>query len=227
MSKIVLFEGLDNCFKTTNVKALFNFWNKQNKTAHILHYSGVKTLSSQEALNLSRKLYSEMFETFEYFHSKDINLICDRTHLGENVYSKYRGYNPSYIWKLEEQYSSKNFWNDIHLIFLKDSNIDNVLNRDDGESISTDVNDKLFELKKFEEALFCSKIKNKITLDISNKSREEILNKILLFLKEEDLETKAELLLNRIIEKFNCHTEYSNENYSEVLHDLIHFSRGY
>lgn len=225
MSKIVLFEGLDNCFKTTNVKALFNFWNKQNKTAHVLHYSGVKSLNSEEASNLSKKLYTEMFETFEYFHSKNINLICDRSHLGENVYARYRGYDPSYLWKLENQFVNHGFWKNVYLIFLRD-NIDDALKRDDGLSISIDRNDKIFERQKFEEAVMLSKISNKKTIDVTNKSKEEILSEILSFLKEEDLEIKARTLLNKITEELNCTNDYQNKKYDNMIHEIMKFVRG-
>jgi thymidylate kinase len=225
MSKIVLFEGLDNCFKTTNVKALFNFWNKQNKTAHVLHYSGVKSINSEEARKLSKQLYTEMFEAFEYFHSKNINIICDRSHLGENVYSRYRGYNPSYLWKLEDQFMNHKFWNDVYLIFLRD-NIDNTLERDDGLSLSTDRNDKIFERQKFEEAVMITEIPNKKIIDVTNKSKEEILNEILIFLKEDDIEQKAMKTLDTIIEKLNCCNDVQSKKYDESVYEIVKLIRG-
>lgn len=226
MSKIVLFEGLDNCFKTTNVKALFNFWNKQNKTAHVLHYSGVKSLTSEEARNLSKKLYTEMFETFSYFYSRNINVICDRSHLGENVYARYRGYDPSYLWKLEDQFINYNFWNNIYLIFLRDSNIDNVLTRDDGQSLSINRDDKIFERQKFEEAVMLSKIPNKKTIDVGGKSKEEILHEILNFLKEEDLEVKASAILSNIVNTLGCTGDTQSTDYKKAIYDIMKLARG-
>ena len=221
MSKIVLFEGLDNCFKTTNVKALFNFWSKQNQTAHVLHYSGVKSLDKNEAQKLSQKLYTEMFETFEYFYDKNINIICDRSHLGENVYSRYRGYDPSYIWKLEEKFRVHEFWNSIHVIFLKDSNIDNVLTRDDGLSLSTKRTDKIFEKSKFEEAMFMTSIKNKLTIDVNSKTPEKILDEILCFLKEDDIEEKAKKILDEVIENLNSYSNDLDTTYTNALIVII------
>jgi thymidylate kinase len=226
MSKIVLFEGLDNCFKTTNVKALFNFWSKQNQTAHVLHYSGVKSLDKNEAQKLSQKLYTEMFETFEYFYDKNINVICDRSHLGENVYSRYRGYDPSYIWKLEEKFRIHEFWNNVYVIFLKDSNIDNVLSRDDGLSLSTKKEDKIFERSKFEEAMFMTSIKNKLTIDVNSKAPEKILDEILCFLKEDDIEEKAKKILNDIEEKLDCYNDVLSTTYIEALNIIIKGLRG-
>lgn len=226
MSKIVLFEGLDNCFKTTNVKALFNFWSKQNQTAHVLHYSGVKSLDKNEAQKLSQKLYTEMFETFEYFYDKNINVICDRSHLGENVYSRYRGYDPSYIWKLEEKFRVHEFWNSVYVIFLKDSNIDNVLERDDGLSLSTKKEDKIFERSKFEEAIFMSSIKNKRIIDVNGKSPEEIFSEILRFLKEDDIEEKARDILDDVITELNNYSTDLKTTYSNALAVIIKGLRG-
>ena len=44
--KIVIFEGLDRCFKSTNVKALYNWWMPQ--TSHMIHYSGVKNFIGED-----------------------------------------------------------------------------------------------------------------------------------------------------------------------------------
>lgn len=225
MSKIVLFEGLDNCFKTTNVKGLFNFWTKQNKTSHVLHYSGVKTLSNTSGKMLSNKLYTEMFEVFEYFHSKDINVICDRSHLGENVYSRYRNYSPSYIWELEEEFMHKKFWNDLYVIFLKDSNIDNVIKRDDGLSISVKRDDKIFERSKFEEAIYLTNIPNKLTIDVNSKTPEKILNEILNFLNESDIEAVAKEFVDEMIKAYSTY-EPTETIYNLQVEKLINLLRG-
>lgn len=225
MSKIVLFEGLDNCFKTTNVKGLFNFWTKQNKTSHVLHYSGVKTLTSLSAQKISKQLYTEMFEAFEYFHSKDINVICDRSHLGENVYSRYRNYSPSYIWNLEEEFMHKKFWDNLYVIFLKDSNIDNVINRDDGLSISTQRDDKIFERSKFEEAMYLTNITNKLTIDVNSKTPEKILNEILGFLNETDVEAMAKDFVDELLRTYSTY-EPTETIYNSQVEKLITLLRG-
>lgn len=210
MSKIVIFEGLDNCGKTTNINKLYNYWAECNISSHKIHYSGMKISSNIKAQEVSMKMYEEMFRLFENFYNCNISLIVDRSHLGENVYSHYRNYSPSYIWPLEEKYYTSSFWNNLYLIYLKDNNLENVLKREDGKSFSTKIEDKIFERDKFDEAVYRSKIKHKKIIDINNKSKEDVFNEVLNGIQEQNNFQKYKLCIEDL--------KNSNENnYLEVL----------
>lgn len=200
MSKIIIFEGQDRCFKSTNVKRLFNHFTGKGETCHMLHYSGIKGYSPQKTAETSKKIYTEMFRLFKYFHSQNINVICDRSHLGENVYAGYKGYSGSYIWALEHKFTQEEFWDDVHLIYLHTS-IDDMLSRDDGNSITIDENKLKFERQKFDEAFCSTYIKKKFGIDILNKSKDEIFNEILIKLKEPNINKNLTNVLTPYIDK--------------------------
>ncbi|MFW6283340.1 MAG: hypothetical protein ACOC1P_04785 [Minisyncoccales bacterium] len=95
--KIIFFEGIDNCFKTTNIKKLCSYFYKKGEPFHVLKYSGIKEAKGIAGLEFSKKMYDQMFQIIENSKNQGINIILDRSHLGENVYSRYRGYSPDYI----------------------------------------------------------------------------------------------------------------------------------
>ena len=53
-------------------------------------------------------MYDDMFKLMINSKDKDINLIFNRSHLGETVYSPlYRGYSGDYIFDIEKKYTKK------------------------------------------------------------------------------------------------------------------------
>jgi thymidylate kinase len=182
MSKIIIFEGPDNVYKSTNVKNLFHYFTSEKlEPCNILHYNGIKILD-QSGLELNREQYLNMFNLIKYHIDNNINLILDRSHIGEMVYSHYRNYDGSYIYELEEKFKYICSKAEIYIILLIDSP-ENLINREDGDSITIDYKHKKAEIEKFKEAVDRSIFKD-ITINVNNKSPLDIKNEILLNIDE-------------------------------------------
>jgi len=100
------------------------------------------------------------------------NIILNRSHLGEYVYSPiYRGYEGKWIFDLEESFlnSCYEHFKKIKLFVLYDSNNLQLNAREDGKSLSKSDNQKMsFERERFIKAYEKSKIPCKRIFDISN-----------------------------------------------------------
>lgn len=176
---IVLFEGLDNTGKDTQINNLKSYL--KNNQFHMFHYSAVKGLTAEECIEYSKKLYDEMFELCEYAIQNDKNFIFNRAHLGEMVYGKiYRNYEGDYIYDIEKNH--KNILDKIYLIVFVDEP-KGCIDRDDGLSFSTDINFKTYEKERFELAYTKSNIQNKILININKKDKNEVFEDIKKFLK--------------------------------------------
>lgn len=176
----IIIEGIDNVGKGTLISNIKNHYN--NYTLHQLHYSNVK-LSPDKTEKYSNKLYTEMF-----YLMKEISLIeksgiiCDRSHIGELVYGPiYRNYPGTYVLDIEKQYHDCFFWDDLILITLIDK-AENVIERDDGLSFTTELEKKNDEIRAFVQAHKQSTIKNKLLLDISKHNKQQALSKVVEFI---------------------------------------------
>lgn len=168
---IVIFEGLDNVGKSTQIQEIRKRINKQ---FHLMHYSAIKGLSSEDCLQYSKKLYKEGFQLIEHYLSTGKSLIMDRFHLGEYVYSPiYRDYSGEYIFELEQDFKKVINSDEVFLIVLIDS-AENCIARDDGLSHSTDIDKKNIEINSFKLAYRKSHFKNKMILDIANLNVEQV-----------------------------------------------------
>jgi len=133
MSKFILFEGLDNTGKTTQMKNLLSCFLAQPTFS--IHFSGIKNITNQQAINYNKIFYNDLFQLMKESNGKR-NLICDRSHIGEYVYGFiYRKYNPDYIFEIENKWKNEDFWKNIYLITFVDD-VENVIKREDGESFS-------------------------------------------------------------------------------------------
>jgi len=172
---IIIFEGMDRTGKDTQIKLLQKYL--LDKPQVIYHYQKIDGIDNNICKKYSKLLYKDMFKIINTNKNKR-HIIFNRAHLGELVYGKiYRKYNANYLHKLEAKIKDIN---NIYLIVLTSDN--NKL--EDGNSLS---NGEIKLINK-EKELFIntfnnSNIKNKILIDINDKSIEDINKEILYFLK--------------------------------------------
>lgn len=181
---IVVIEGMDRCGKDTCIsyikKSLLQ--QNQNSTVHVMHYSNIPD-GVEEVESRSFNMYVDMFRIIRYAIDNDINLILNRSHIGESVYSPiYRGYSGQYVFDIEKQF--QDCLSEMKLIVLVDSSF-RCADRDDGQSLSKKSKVKMTdELFLFTEALHKSNIHSKILIDIANINKDEVKSKILKFIGE-------------------------------------------
>jgi thymidylate kinase len=106
MSKFIIIEGTDNVGKDTQQNLIIERMN--NLVFHKLHYSALPFRDDKQLhANYSKKMYDDMFKLMMVSKDKDINLIFNRSHLGETVYSPlYRGYSGDYVFDIEKNYTN-------------------------------------------------------------------------------------------------------------------------
>ena len=194
---IVLFDGLDNTGKTTQIQKLISYFANKDMISTVCKYSKFDKLDKKKEEKFSKRFYKDYFEkivnwpdkvtpdpayiaedNIHYIH--DNNLILDRGHISEAVYaSMYRSYSGDYVWDLEKCLENKY---NIYLIVLIDS-VEKAVEREDGLSLSNGNADKInIEISKFAEAYKKSCIQNKIIIDINDLSIEEVFAQIRKFL---------------------------------------------
>lgn len=194
---IVLFDGLDNTGKTTQIQKLVSYFANKDMISTVCKYSKFDKLDKKKEEKFSKRFYKDYFEkivnwpdkvipdpayiaedNIHYIH--DNNLILDRGHISEAVYaSMYRSYSGDYVWDLEKCLENKY---NIYLIVLIDS-VEKAIEREDGLSLSNGNADKInIEISKFAEAYKKSCIQNKIIIDINGLNIEEVFAQIRKFL---------------------------------------------
>ena len=181
MSKSIIIEGLDRSGKDTQQKLIMK--NFPEMVFQTLHYSTLPFKDPIKYKDYSTKLYHDMFKMMMQLNKCDVNLILNRSHLGEYVYSPiYRGYDGDYIFKIEQEYIHY-LKNDLYLItLLNDPDI--LFSRDDGQSHSKSVEDIEKESSLFRKAHNLSNIKNKLLINIGSMNAEEVSYVIRDFLNE-------------------------------------------
>ena len=173
---LIIFEGIDNVGKSTQIRKLKNYFAKKDKVFLNHCSSNYSGISPEKHKELTSKEYLQVFK-----YSKFTDIICDRLHGGEYVYSPiYRQYSGDFVFDLELQ-EKINLKNDAYLIILVDE-AKNVIERDDGKSHSVDLKDKENEIQKFKEFFVKSKIKNKLLINIYDKDIERVNKEIIDFI---------------------------------------------
>jgi thymidylate kinase len=178
----LIVEGPDNVGKSTLINNLNNYYNKL--TMHNLHYSNVKQENTIEVIKHNKKLYDEMFRLMIYALKQDYTgVICDRSHLGEIVYGNiYRGYAGDYVLDIEKDYHHiLDIFENLFLITLVDEP-ENLISREDGLSLSTDLDKKQRELELFDLAHNSSNIKHKLIINIKDKDAEAVFKEVTEFI---------------------------------------------
>ncbi len=177
----IIIEGLDNTGKSTLIDNLVKHFN--HLTIHKIHY-GSTGLPPEETKTHAKKLFREFFILLNMANSfGDSCFIADRSHLGEMVYGpKYRNYSGDYVLDIEQEFVNNAFWKDLFLITLVDEP-QNLIDRDDGLSISVKTEDIEYEKAAFERAHNLSNIENKLFININNKTIEEVFDEVVKFIK--------------------------------------------
>lgn len=169
---------MDRVGKDTQVELIKQ--NLSNRTFHTFHYSKPPKGKPDFQKKYSEKLYQEMFDLI--YQNPRLNFIFNRSHLGEAVYAnKYRNYSGEYVWNLEQIYMKSD---NQYLIVLLNTDLKVLQQREDGDSLSQNINDLEFELEQFTSAYKKSKIKNKILIDVKDLSIEQVNQKIIKFLNK-------------------------------------------
>lgn len=187
----IIIEGPDRVGKTTLIRNLKNYYN--DIKFHTLSYCNVKQDHIQDYQDYANHLYNEMFNLM-YLHDDKIRynsilsktlkysntgIICDRSHIGEMVYAPmYRNHNPEkMILAIESNWKYFDFFKEIILITLTCS-ADVLIEREDGESFSIELNKKHEEIRRFKEAHNKSNITKKILIDTTCKDINMVFNEV-------------------------------------------------
>lgn len=158
----IIVEGLDNSGKSTLIDNIVKHYKHPFVKLH--HYAPpFKSVQDNDAFDL--ELYGNMTKIFTEFD----HVIADRSHLGSLVYSPiYRNNDGRQILKIEEDLPD-----DVILFTLIDD-ANNLIGRDDGLSLSTDITKKNREIDLFRQAHTTSSIKHKLLINVQNNSIEAV-----------------------------------------------------
>ena len=184
MSKFIIIEGTDNTGKDTQQNLIIERLN--NLIFHKVHYSSLPFKNDVDKhTSYSKQMYTDMFRMMNECKDKDINIIFNRSHLGESVYSPlYRGYSGDYVFDIEKEYVNK-LRENLYLITLtNDPQI--IMSRDDGKSFYGNEEEVKAEVDGFNRAHRLSKIKNKLLVNIGTMSAEDVSKIIIDFLSHEN-----------------------------------------
>ena len=194
MSKFIIIEGTDNTGKDTQQNLIIEKIN--NLVFQKLHYSSLPFKEDKEKhISYSQKMYDDMFKLMMLSKDQDINIIFNRSHLGETVYSPlYREYSGDYVFNIEKRYVNK-LRQELYLITLT-NDPHTILKRDDGKSFYGNEEEVKAEVDGFNRAHRLSKIKNKLLLNIGTMSADEVSNIIIDFLMHENTITGLAPQLN-------------------------------
>jgi thymidylate kinase len=180
MSKFIIIEGTDRVGKDTQQNLIIE--KLHNLVFHKVHYSSLPFKNDLEKhTSYSKKMYDDMFKLMMLSKDSDINIIFNRSHLGETVYSPlYRGYSGDYVFDIEKQYANA-LRENLYLITLtNDPHI--IWGRDDGKSFYKNEEGIKAEVDGFQRAHRLSKIKNKLMINIGTMSAEDVSKIIVDFL---------------------------------------------
>jgi thymidylate kinase len=170
-----IFCGPDNVGKGTQISNLKRYLEENNRLVHVLHYSNIK---GDNVRIRSEAYYNQMFEFCKKANELNTDLILDRAHLGESVYSPlYRNYSGDYVFDLEQKYDLEQI-----TLFVFYADPETLIKRDDGLSFSTDLEKKKTEIDAFKRAFEMTHISKKFLINITDKSIEEVWDKLKIFI---------------------------------------------
>jgi len=185
----IIVEGIDRIGKDSLIRGLkdqLGFFQEVHFQKPELLKRYVKTANFAQPVTLNKKdaeqralaLYQyDSFRNMFLLLANEGNLILNRAHLGEAVYSqRYRGYDGNYVFDLEKQHPTHDH---TLLVLLHTSDFSFI--KDDGKSF--DFSKKEEEQEDFKKAFSKSVIRNKIMIDVCNgkkkfKPAKEILQTV-------------------------------------------------
>lgn len=178
---IVILEGCDKSGKSTQANEIKKYLELTNHLpTHIIHSRYVKGITKQDAQDLSRRTFIDLFELMKDSKEKR-NLILDRSYLDEAVYGPlYRDQLNDYIFDLEKKYIPEINEHLCVLLFRVDPK--RLIEREDGDSFNITEEAKVKEMNLFQDVLDRSIISNKYTIN-ANESIEKITESIVMILK--------------------------------------------
>lgn len=184
----------DNTGKDTQQNLIIEKLN--NLVFHKIHYSSLPFKNDLEKhTSYSKQMYNDMFRLMLSAKENDINIIFNRSHLGETIYSPlYRGYSGDYVFDIEKNYVN-HLREELYLITLtNDPHI--IWSRDDGKSFYKNEEGIKAEVDGFTRAHRLSKIKNKLMINVGTMSADAVSKIIIDFLSHSNTITGDEKQLN-------------------------------
>lgn len=169
-----IIEGIDFLGKSTLIKGL------RNKLGYfeVIHYQKPELLDFYDSENKSDRLFKYQRDSFNGMFNllkSNANIIFDRGHLGESVYSPiYRNYDGTYVFSLELEHGI-HLLDHVKLILLVE---DFTVSRhfvDDGESF--DITKREQEQQLFIAAFERSRISNKKMICVTDKNTGRFMPK--------------------------------------------------
>lgn len=194
--KLIIIEGCDRLGKSSLIKGLCEHFDYDNIS--IRHFGKPPSdMSPEEVLDFQFKCFNKELTLFKHinieslvdrYHYYPETMIWNRSHLGEYVYSQmFRKGDPQ---ELKEKLLSfeRSFKNEkVYLITLTSDPIFFHSRQQDGHSLSVTLDQKVKELELFKEAHEFSLIKNKIIIKVNKddffRSKQEILDEVIEFIK--------------------------------------------
>ena len=181
MGICVVVEGPDRCGKSTQIKNIVGLIATDiNKLPTMsIHAMNIKGLDAKETKSYYEKWTHSMFSMPIVLLEN--NFVFDRSHLGEYVYGpKYRNYDGSYVFNIEETYLSGRVSKWYLITFVDEPQ--NLVSREDGESFSSKLKDKKEEVKLFLSAHEKSNIPNKTIINIDGLDEYQVFLRVKRFL---------------------------------------------
>ena len=163
LSKHMIFEGIDNVGKSTVIKRILD----RVGYHPVIHFDKPVFLERYAEFG-DKALKHYQTHSFECLLKMMSELTCrcifDRSHIGEMVYAKYRKYDGSYVYELEEKFlgMGSSFCLNSRIVLLYTSNFD--LLQDDGECFNFAAKEQ--EQEEFFKAVNRSRINLKQAVDI-------------------------------------------------------------
>lgn len=185
--KLIIIEGTDRTGKDT----LCNELKGLSDQLIYRHWGFPEGETNEERIKYQQTSFKKEFDLYhtmnkDKYFSKGMNMIWNRSHLGEVVYGTlYRDYDPEkWVYNLETLYSFDQK-PEIYLIWLY-ADAEFVCANDDGESFTNDVVQKKVEIGLFEKAFNNSIIQNKLKVQVneghSYRDRREITKSVTSFI---------------------------------------------
>lgn len=179
-SRLIIFEGLDRTGKDTQIKLLCDKLKAKEIKFEIIHFSYPSGETLSDKIHNNFIFFKEQFNRVR--NEKDTIFIWNRSHVGELVYGKkYRSseiYNE--LFYNAEIYILESLYKDVldsAILFLLSSDINLLVKLDDGNSFSSDLNDKETEYNMFLSAYNATLIKNKVEISVYNNEKNKMFSK--------------------------------------------------